>query len=312
MLIVSIIIADTLKGKCLHMQKENISLLQLLVLVFIFLLGSSIIMGVGTGARQDAWLAILMATFIGIGLMYFYYTLNRLLPNKNLFEIMEYCLSRPIAIFFSIAYILYFFYITCRLLRDFAELISSAILVVTPIEVITLSLMLVIAYILYLGLEVLGRVSEIFAPYLIGFLLLLILFLMGSGELDFRNLQPILGEGFKPIMNEVFPSLITFPFGELIVFTVVLSHVTEFKKGKKVVLMGVLLAGIFLMTGTVVMLLVLGTESIQITNFPLLSAARKISIGEFIERTDAIVVFIMMLGVLVKCSIFFLWGTKGT
>ena len=79
------------------MVKENISLTQLFMLIFNFLLGSAIVAGVGKDAKQDAWIAILLTTLIGIGLMYFYYSISQLLPNKNLFEIMEYCFTRPMA-----------------------------------------------------------------------------------------------------------------------------------------------------------------------------------------------------------------------
>ena len=70
------------------MVKENISLTQLFMLIFNYLLGSAIVIGVGKDAKQDAWIAIILMTLIGIGLMYFYYSINRLLPNKNLFEII--------------------------------------------------------------------------------------------------------------------------------------------------------------------------------------------------------------------------------
>lgn len=293
------------------MGKENISLFQLLALIYIFLLGSAIIMGVGSDLRQNSWIAISIATVLGSGLMYFFYSLNRLLPNYNFFEMMEYGLTRPIAIFISIFYIIYFLYISARLTRDFAELITTAILPLTPVEFIGITIMLVIIYIIYLGIEVLARVSEIFFPYLIGFLFLLIIFLIASGRIDPHRAQPMFEEGIMPVIKGIFPGLVTFPFGELIVFTVILSSVTHLNKAKKVVLLSVVLAGFSLAFATVIMLMTLGADSMEFSNFPLLSAARKISIANFIERTDALVVFIMLLGILVKCSLFFYAGLKG-
>jgi spore germination protein KB len=292
------------------MVKENISLIQLLSLVFNFLLGSSIVTGLGRDIGRDAWIGIFLATLIGIGLMYGFYSLNHLLPTKNLFEMMEYCFKRPIAIFFSLVYIIYFLYIACRLTRTFSELITGVIMPVTPIGVISLSFLLVIAYIMYLGLEVLARVSEIFTPYLIGLFLLLIIFLVAGGEIDFHRMQPILGDGIKPIIKGL-PSLITFPFGELITFMVILNCVTKFQKGKKISVMGVLLAGSTLTLGTILMMITLGEYSFQFTDFPMLMAARRIAIGGFIERVDAFVVFILFLSVLVKTCIYLYVGTKG-
>lgn len=293
------------------MLKENISLTQLFTIMVNFLLGSAIVLGIGKEAKQDVWIAIGIATLIGIGLMYFYYSLNRLLPNKNLFEMMEYCFTRPIAIFMSFGYSTYFFFLSCRVLRDFAELIASAILPVTPIEVIVLTFMVVIAYIVYLGLEVLGRVTEIFTPYLLGLIILLAILLIVSGEIELHNVEPVLGDGLKPVVKTIFPSLISFPFGELVVFTVILSSVTEFKKCKKVSLISVLVAGGLLVLASLLMLFTLGADAMQNANFPLLSAAKRVSIGNFIERIDAIVVFIMMLGILVKSAVYLYGGLKG-
>ena len=293
------------------MLKENISLTQLFTIMVNFLLGSAIVLGIGKEAKQDVWIAIGIATLIGIGLMYFYYSLNRLLPNKNLFEMMEYCFTRPIAIFMSFGYSTYFFFLSCRVLRDFAELIASAILPVTPIEVIVLTFMVVIAYIVYLGLEVLGRVTEIFTPYLLGLIILLAILLIVSGEIELHNIEPVLGDGLKPVVKTIFPSLISFPFGELVVFTVILSSVTEFKKSKQVSLISVLVAGGFLVLASLLMLFTLGADVMQNANFPLLSAAKRVSIGNFIERIDPIVVFIMMLGILVKSAVYLYGGLKG-
>ena len=67
------------------MLKENISLTQLFTIMVNFLLGSAIVLGVGKEAKQDAWIAIGIATLIGIGLMYFYYSLNQIAAKQKPF-----------------------------------------------------------------------------------------------------------------------------------------------------------------------------------------------------------------------------------
>jgi spore germination protein KB len=294
-----------------RMNRENISLIQLIMFIVIYLFGSAIVIGAGKDAGEDAWLAMLMATFFGVGIIYFYYSINACYPNKNLFEIMECCFSRPVAIILSFIYIIYFLYLASRVIRDFTELISAAILPLTPIEVTSLAIMLVIAYILYLGLEVLGRVSEIFIPYLVGFLLILAIFLASSGEVHLKYLQPVFSDGFKDLIKALFPTLITFPFGELVVFTVIFASVSSLKKAKKISMIGVLIAGSLLTFGNFLNVITLGAETMKLDTFPGLSVARRVAIGNFIERIDAIIVFIMMLGILVKVSIYLYSGLKG-
>ena len=48
------------------------------------------------------------------------------------------------------------------------------------------------------------------------------------------------------------------------------------------------------------MVITLGVDVFQYSNFPMLSATRLVSIGQFIERIDVLVVFIMTLGVVIK------------
>ncbi|MFE4521649.1 GerAB/ArcD/ProY family transporter [Cytobacillus firmus] len=293
------------------MLKENISLSQLLTLLINFLLGSAIVVGVGGDAKKDAWIAIAAAIMIGFGIMLFYYFLISRVPGKNLFELMEFGFKRPLAIIFSITYVVYFLYLACRVVRDFGELIASAILPSTPIEIISLTICLLMAYILYLGLEVLGRTSEIFTPYLFGFLFLLTILLFASGNANLHEIKPVLGDGLKPVLNALFPTLIVFPFGELIAFTLILPVVTNFKYCLRVSMLGVGIAGALLLFAMFLMIVTLGADALLRSNFPMLSSAREVSIGNFIERIDALVVFIMMLGILVKGSVFMFAGLKG-
>ncbi len=293
------------------MLKENISSTQLFTLIVNLLLGSSIVVGIGKDAQQNGWIAILIAMFIGVGLMLFYFSLLQKLPNKNLYEIMEFCFTRKIAVVLSIVYVTYFIYISTRVIRSFGEMITAAIMPQTPMEVIILSFICILAYVLYLGLEVLGRISEIFSPYIYFFLLSLLFLLPISGVVRFYRLQPILGEGWQPVFKAIFPSLLVFPFGELIVFTIILSSIRELKKGHKLSLFAVLIASALLIIGTMLMVVSLGTNVYQSSSFPLLSAARLVSIGEVLERLDSIVVFIMILGVFIKSALFLYCSLKG-
>ncbi|MFT8319666.1 MAG: GerAB/ArcD/ProY family transporter [Bacillus sp. (in: firmicutes)] len=293
------------------MLTEKLSLSQLLTLIINFLLGSAIVIGVGLEAKRDAWIVVIIGMFIGLIVISFYYYILSLLPGKNLFELFEYCFKRSIAVGLTSVYIIYFFYISCRVIRDFGELIASAILPYTPIEVTIFTLMLLIGYILYMGIEVLGRTSEIFTPYTFAFMLLIFLFLYAGGNIELFNIQPVLAGDLKRVVQAVVPSIFVFPYGELIAFTVILSNITNFKYSKRICLLGVVIASFLLMASVFLSIVALGENTAIRSNFPLLSAARLVSIGEFIERIDALVVFMMMLGILIKSSVFLYGGLKG-
>ncbi|MCM3690117.1 GerAB/ArcD/ProY family transporter [Neobacillus niacini] len=295
----------------MKIEKENISLSQLLTLLINFLLGSAIVVGVGGDAKNDAWLAILLGGLIGIGIITFFHFFIYRFPDKNMFQVFEFCIGRKITIVCTLIYIVYYLYISSRVIRDFGELMATAILPNSPIEMMSLTFCLLMGYILYLGIEVLARTSEIFTPYLFGFFLLLAIFLFASGSLEFKQLQPILGEGVMPVIKTAFTELAFFPYGEMIAFSVIYASLTNKKYSLRVSIVGVGTATLILSVSAILMIVSLGADSVARSNFPLLSTARLVSIGNFIERLDALVVFIIMLGVFIKGSLFFYAGLKG-
>lgn len=290
---------------------EKVSLNQLFFLIFSFELGSAIVIGLASEAKQDAWIAVLFALAGGLILVTLYCSILKKYPGHNLFEIFEQISNRKIALFFTGLYTLYFFYIAARVLRDFCELMKTAIFVITPIEFIALLFMFTIAYVIYLGIEVFGRTLEILSPYTFLLMFLLIFFLYINQSVSLQNLRPVLAQGLIPIIKVAFPEVLTFPFGEMVVFTVIMAGVSKFKYLTSVSIVSVLLSGITLSYFSFLKAAVLTPTMVLISPFPLLSATREISVAKFIERLDAIVVYMMMLGIFVKVCIFFFAGLKG-
>jgi spore germination protein KB len=292
-------------------QPETISLWQMLTLIVTFEAGSAIVIGIGNQAKQSAWLAILIATAIGLLTVWLYVVLCTRRKSRNLFEIMEQLLGRWGSVALILVYVLYFSYLASRILRDFGELIVSAILVNTPLEVISFTMMLLIMYILYLGVEVLARTGEIFAPYLFGFLMMISIMLIASGTIEWKRFLPVLPDGLGPILRAVFPGLVGFPFGEMIVFTTVFPNVSNRRLVGRVSLYGIAFSGVALSFSSLLEVAALGADNRARSPFPLLSAARNVSLGNFIERIDALVVFIVMLGIVIKVSLFMYAALKG-
>lgn len=291
--------------------EENISPFQLALLIILFEIGSAIIVGIGNDAKQDAWIAIIIATVIGLLLVTMFTYVSSFSPGRNLFQIMEYSFGRVITIMICFCYILYFLYIAARVLRDFGEILVTVTYQDTPIEFILLVFMVTVAYVIYLGLEVIGRVSELLFPYVIFFLVLIILFFVIQGSIQLENVKPVLAEGLTPVIKSVFPELVGFPFGELIVFTLIWSNTSRFKLVGKVSLIATSISGGILIITSLVKITVLGPNMINRSPFPLLSAVRNISLANFIERIDALVIFMFMVGILIKIILFVYASLKG-
>lgn len=290
---------------------ESISNLQASILIFIFITGSAVVIGIGGEAKQDAWIAILIATIFGILLFRYYLFLMEMSNETNLFTLFDLCFGKWVGKGLTIVYVFYFFYIAARVLRDFGELMVTTIYNSTPIEVVDILLMLVVAFILQKGIEVLARSSEIFIPYILFFILFIGIGIWASGELEMSFLEPILGNGIKPVAKTIFPDVLGFPFGELIVFTMLFSSMTFKKKTNRILLGAVGVGGMTLVYTTIIQIGTLGVSIRERASFPLLTAAREISLLNFIERVDLLIVFTVLFGIIVKVSLFFYGGLKG-
>ncbi len=181
----------------------------------------------------------------------------------------------------------------------------------TPLIAITIPLVLVICYVLYLGVEVLARTSEIFFVILCLFGLAGNFLVLASGNVEFHHLLPFLENGWQPIFKTVFPHTIAFPFGEMIVFTMLLPYLNQAKYVKKVWLSALIASGVILSWTVSLNIAVLGMEATERASFPTLTTVGKINLLDFVQRLDAIVVFTLLITVFFKASIYIYVSVMG-
>ncbi|MBO1513671.1 GerAB/ArcD/ProY family transporter [Metabacillus bambusae] len=282
------------------MKKEKISALQLFYVLGGFECGSAIVLGLGSGAKQDAWIVIILAMFCGLILMGVYTQLSVFYPEDSLIQMLPKIIGKYLSYPVIIIYICYFTYIAARNCRDFSELLASSILDEMPIAIVIGSFMILMVYCLRGGIETFGRMGEIVFPIYIFSVIIIWVLLITVERFTINNLTPILGNGFKPVVKEVFPSVLTFPFGESIIITMLLPYVNKKQHIKKVALSVILFSGLLLVINSIMMLSVLGPEIYTESFFPLLESAQMVSIADFLERFDALVILMMVAGVFFK------------
>ncbi|MGG0450950.1 GerAB/ArcD/ProY family transporter [Priestia megaterium] len=286
------------------MEKAKISVTQLFALMFIFDLGTSLIVSYGIPAGKDAWLAILLGMGGGILLFFVYYMLFRQYPTIPLTGYVRKIFGEFFGWVLGLLYCLFFLYIAARNVRDFGDLLTSSTLPETPLLAINLSLILVMCYVIYLGIEVIGRTAEVFIVILLLFGLGANFFVLVSGNVSLNHIRPFLEHGWKPILTTAFPPVVSFPFGEMLVFTMLLPYLNRPKLIKKVWLSALISSGLILSWTAALNMSVLGLDVMQRSTFPTLATIGKVNLFDFIERLDAIVVFTLLMTVFFKASIF--------
>ncbi|KGX85243.1 GerAB/ArcD/ProY family transporter [Pontibacillus marinus] len=288
------------------MEKAQISSTQFVFLIIMFEFGSTIIVGMGFDAKQDAWLTILSGMLGGVILYLIYTHLHKKFPNAHITTYSSQLLGKYLGYIVAWAYIFYFFYLSARVLRDFSELIVITILKETPLLAVMLIFTLVIVYSCTLGIETIARTGEIFFPYVLGSGLIFLFFVFITGIPQADNLQPPLEKGWVNIFIKTFPQTLTFPFGELVVFTMLFPYLNREEKARKLGIQAILISTLFLIITNLTILASLGPDLAKRSVVPLLDTISLVNIQGIVQRMDPIVIIIMVIVGVMKIVVFFL------
>lgn len=293
------------------MEKAKISAKRLFVLIILFELGSSLLVIPGQSAEQDAWIAILGGTAGGLVLFLMHHYFYQFDPKSTAYESMFKVLGKPIGWAVSFLYIIYYAYIAARILRDFGEMVLTSAYSNTPLLFVNGMLIAVCIYTVRKGIEVLARAGELlfgvmFVISAIGFILI-----VSSGLIKPYELMPVLGNGPGPVLHAVFTQTLFFPFGEIIVLTLILPFVNEPKKVKKTGLSAIAISGFLLALNVAINISVLGVDLNKRSRFPLLSTIQTIQVAEFLDRLDVFFMLVLVIGGFFKMGVFIYAVTEG-
>ncbi|MFD2611840.1 GerAB/ArcD/ProY family transporter [Paenibacillus gansuensis] len=287
-------------------MKGNVAPRQLFCMMFLFELGSSVVVGLGLQAKQAAWVAVLIGMAAGLLLMAMYYYIYRFSPSRNWAETLVYLLGPYAGTALALGYMLYFLYIGSRVLGDFGYLISITAFNETPVLVMNAVMMILIMYSFNKGILVLARGSEIMFGFLF-FVGIIVAFLTGmSGIVKPEQSLPLFEDGLKPLLQTAFPLTVTFPFGELIVFLMILPTLRkEDSNILATMLKAVFIGGVTLAAVIWTEIAVLGPDRASMELFPLMTVLGKVGVGDFIQRLDAVVLSLLIVGVFFKIAVYY-------
>lgn len=278
---------------------------QLFSLIVLFEIGSSTLFALGIEAKQDAWIVIAISMLIGFILLWLYTKLQKYFPEKNLIEIIIELLGRFLGRPLAFLYTLFFLYGCTRNLRDFGELMKITFLHETPMTIVHIVFMATAVYILFLGLEVLTRTSEIMFSVTLFFLFSIPILLSTSVKVHLEDLLPILNNGIKPVLKAAYPNTVNFPFGEAFVFSMYWCHTNSKKDVLKTSILAMGVSGLSLIISTIFIICTLGVQLTSATTIPLINLIRLVDVEDILTNLDPIAVVIIFIGGFYKTIIYF-------
>ena len=290
------------------MEKTTISGKQAIYMMVSFIVGSSTLLGTAPGAKQDAWICLISALVLSIPLYLMFARIIKLFPGQDIYQILYSVFGKIGGTIFTIIFLLFSLQLGSIVTRNFTEFISIVSLDRTPQLIIGAFILFVCCYILKKGVEVLGRLSVFFTIVL--FFLLFLTFFLLTKDMNPNYLKPIM----ELDMNTFFKSTIStllFPFADGIVLMAVLSNIRKKDSPYKVVVTGVILAGVFLLVAVFRNLMTLGAPTLELLYFPSYSTVSTINIGNFISRLEILLTINFIFAGIVKICVCLYSASKG-
>lgn len=289
------------------MRKEVITQKQGIVIMVAFITGSSLAFGTIGEAKQDVWIAVLVAMLMAVPAFFIYARLLSIFPEKSLFEILDAVFGKVMGKIFALPFIWFVFHLGSLVIRDFTEFIHITSLPGTPQYIIAIIMVLLCIWAARAGIEVIGRWQSIIFP--VAIISILIVTLLLSRSFEFKNMKPVLYNGFKPVLGAAF-SLFTFPFGETVIFMVVLNCLQSKGNAYKVYYWSLLIGGSIIFIIAVSNILALGVPNASIRYFTTFESVRLISYG-FLERIEVTISALILFSGFIKISICLYAASKG-
>jgi len=250
-------------------------------------------------AQTAAWLLIVLAALwaaLGWAIMVAFL---RRFPGLSLIEAVEQTLGPYLALPVQLVYTGLFVYVTVVALRQFAETVLSAILPITPISVISVTLLGASAYACYLGLESVTRTARFFVPVVVFLVTSLLLLAIPSGARA-DQLLPLLGPGPVALLWRSLQR--SSLFIEVLLLGVLVPNLKEPEKMPRVGYQAIFASALFWLAVEVVFQMLFPYPAGAKNPFPLLAVARLIAIGRFLQRVESFFIFAWIFAAAIKLS----------
>lgn len=285
----------------MHPRQTKISPLQL-VLLLVPGIASTAILGLpGTTAafaRQDAWMAPLVALPAAVLVIWICGRLAVRFPEETFAEYAPRVLGKVPGKLCGLLLFWYFFHLSAAISREFADFLVATAHPRTPMVLIVGIAAFATGVAVRQGPEVLARLGVLFTPP--GIALVFLIIALAYASTDARLLQPVLENGWRPVLTSGF---LTQAFmGQFVLLVVLLPSVNRREQGIKA---GYITAGII---AALISLVSLVTVSVfgPLTDklvWPFFKVARVASFGVVLARIDPLVLGFWVAGACLKLAV---------
>lgn len=259
-------------------------------------------------AKQDAWISMIIGGFAGMLITYLVVKVSLLYPDQTLIKFTQTILGKWIGRFIVIPYFITWYSVLGVIIREASDYLHLALFYQTPLWVLMLGLLIVVVYMTYGGIETIGRCSEIFGPIIL--VTLVVVAVLSIVNFEWKRILPVYADsGLIGILKGSLP--VTSFLGESMMLLMLVPFVTKPEKVLVRSISGVAVASVFIFIMTLGVILTFGNLASEMW-YPFNRMIRFISIMEFIQNVDVLIVILWLLSIFIKLSMLLFLTSYGT
>lgn len=283
---------------------------------------SSTILGVGvltlprvvaSEAHEAGWIAILCGAFATSIVMIIVTKLGLRFPHLNFIETCSHVLGRDkgksnklgklLSYPIIIILIAYYLVVAASISRTFGEVVVTAVLKETPLEVIIGTMLLTSLYLVKFDIDVLARLNELLLPLIVIPILLIALLSFQSFQLEF--ILPVWpGVSLSGFLRGVLLTMFAYQGYELIL--IFSNRIQIIKKSLWFNILGIIIPSVIYLLIVIAGISVFGDEELAILMWPTLEIIKVTEVpGMILERLESLFLGVWVAAVFTTTANFF-------
>ncbi|TQR18634.1 spore gernimation protein [Psychrobacillus soli] len=285
---------------------------QFLVLSILFSIGTSILIvpsALATNSKQDAWIAAIIGTGIGLLIVWLYTKMGLWFPNLTFVQMNETLFGKWVGKAFSFLFVCMTLLYTAILLYNSGAFLNTHGMSSTPMAATNILMAIILVMAVRLGIETIARSAEIFIG--VFFLLFIILVVFIAPQIQFENIQPVFDVDIKSLAQSSLTLIVVSSVNAVSLLMIFPAFINKPKSAQKSFFIGNLIAGLVIIIITLLCILILGADLTARQMFPGYGLAKMINVGNFINRVEAIMGTLWIISLYFKMVLYFYASVYG-
>jgi len=287
-------------------RRIQISNLQMMALIALATFGNSSLYApqvLALYAERDSWFVVLVGGVIGILNVIVFLVLNRLYPDKNLVSICTHLFGKWVGWLVGLVIVFFIMDVASWSLREFTQFFIITLNPIIPQSYYIVTGAIMAGFAVYHGLETFARLSILFLPITVG--TFLIIYILLFNQYNAAYLLPVLENGvLQPLKGTM---VMASWFGDLMFVSMMLKHVRKTKQTPYYMMAAVGITFFILLMSALTCTMVFGGKTTATFIYPNISLIQNLQLFTNIERFDAVLVVIWVMGSFIKITVY-LWS----